>query len=265
MISQKDISEDQELFTAYLGSVKDANDPDQGKSFYTFGAIDQDVVKSSGQEIHYVPVDNKEGFWMFNSGTATVNGQDIDLAGNRAMADTGTTLAMVSDKLCDAIYSQIKGAKLDEQQGLYLFPADIPTDQLPQVTIEVDGKQFNIEKEHLAFAAGDESGQWIFGGIQPRGNLDFDILGDVFLQGVYAVSTVSPVVCCLLNVVDLRCWKAALRSGATYGSHSCWTKHCRPEDQRHDEDGYCQGGAAAEVRDSLQLSKQTVGATHYHY
>jgi hypothetical protein len=189
MIAQKDIPEDQELFTAYLGSVKDANDPDQGKSFYTFGAIDEDAVKASGEEIHYVPVDNTEGFWMFQSGTATVNGKQIDLAGNRAMADTGTTLAMVSDELCEAIYSQIEGSKLDEQQGLYMFPASIPTDQLPRVTVEVDGMQISIEQEHLAFAAGDESGQWIFGGIQPRGNLPFDILGDVFLNGVYAVSS----------------------------------------------------------------------------
>jgi hypothetical protein len=195
MIAQKDIPEDQELFTAYLGSVKDVNDPDQGKSFYTFGAIDQDVVKASGEEIHYAPVDNTEGFWMFKSGSATINGQTLDLPGNRAMADTGTTLAMVSDELCEAIYSQIEGAKLDPQQGLYMFPASIPTDQLPKVTVEVDGKQCSIEQEHLAFAAGDESGQWIFGGVQSRANLPFDILGDVFLNGVYAVSSQYLRVC----------------------------------------------------------------------
>lgn len=41
MITQNDISADMELFTAYLGSWRDAAEPDQGKSFYTFGYIDQ--------------------------------------------------------------------------------------------------------------------------------------------------------------------------------------------------------------------------------
>lgn len=41
MIAQNDISADMELFTAYLGSWRDVGEPDQGKSFYTFGYIDQ--------------------------------------------------------------------------------------------------------------------------------------------------------------------------------------------------------------------------------
>ena len=41
MIAQDDIPSTQELFTAYLGSWRDANDPDKGQSFYTFGYIDQ--------------------------------------------------------------------------------------------------------------------------------------------------------------------------------------------------------------------------------
>ena len=41
MIAQSDIPTDAELFTAYLGSWRDTAEPDQGKSFYTFGYIDQ--------------------------------------------------------------------------------------------------------------------------------------------------------------------------------------------------------------------------------
>jgi hypothetical protein len=39
MISQQDIPQTAELFTANLGSWRDANDPDKGESFYTFGYI----------------------------------------------------------------------------------------------------------------------------------------------------------------------------------------------------------------------------------
>jgi hypothetical protein len=39
MILQSAIPSSAELFTAYLGSYKDKNDPDKGQSFYTFGFI----------------------------------------------------------------------------------------------------------------------------------------------------------------------------------------------------------------------------------
>lgn len=41
MIAQTSIPSESELFTCYLGSVKDLADPDGGKSWYTFGFIDQ--------------------------------------------------------------------------------------------------------------------------------------------------------------------------------------------------------------------------------
>ena len=188
MIAQQDITSDKELWTCYLGSVKDTEDPDKGESFFTFGSIDNAAVKASGQDIAYTPVDSSMGFWMFDSVTASVNGKAVDLPGNKAIADTGTTLCMVSSELCEAIYSQIDGAKLDDSQGGYVFPASTSLDDLPQVTVAVGGNMYNIEKEHLAFAPTDDSGEMVFGGIQPRGDINFDIFGDAFLMGVYAVN-----------------------------------------------------------------------------
>ncbi|ETN41557.1 uncharacterized protein HMPREF1541_03493 [Cyphellophora europaea CBS 101466] len=192
MIAQQDISKDQSLFTCYLGSWKDANDPDKGESFYTFGGIDQDAVKASGQEIHYTKIDKSQGFWQYPSTSAFVNGKEISMPGNTAMADTGTTLWMASDELCEAIYGQIEGAKMDRKQGGYVFPKTIPTKDLPDVTVDIGGKQFTIEKEHLGFADVDETGDMVFGGIQPRGDqLPFDIMGDTFLMCVYAIFDVG--------------------------------------------------------------------------
>ena len=48
---------------------------------------------------------------------------------------------------------------------------------------------FQIQKEDLAFAPADEA-NW-YGGVQSRGTMTFDILGDVFLKSVYAVSDAS--------------------------------------------------------------------------
>lgn len=186
MIAQANIPKSAELFTAYLGSWRDAEDEDKGESFYTFGYIDEDTVKKSGEEIYWTPIDNSQGFWMFDSPDATVNGKAIQQRGNTAIADTGTTLALVSDEMCRAIYDAIPGSSYDYSNQGYVYPADTTEEQLPTVTLAVGGKQFAIQKEDLGFA--DTRNGMIYGGIQSRGTMPFDILGDTFLKGVYAVS-----------------------------------------------------------------------------
>ncbi|KAA8569212.1 hypothetical protein MFRU_004g00610 [Monilinia fructicola] len=183
MISQKDIPSNAELFTANLGSWRDAEDPDKGASFYTFGYIDNTIVGT--QEIYYTPVDNSQGFWMFDSASATVNGKTIAQSGNKAIADTGTTLALVSDETCQAIYDAIPGSTYDNEQQGYTFPSSTTADQLPVVTFAVGGKQFAVQKEDLGFA--DAGNGMVYGGIQSRGSMTFDILGDTFLKGIYAI------------------------------------------------------------------------------
>lgn len=183
MISQDDIPKNSELFTVNLGSVKDANDPDKGESFYTFGYIDQTAL--SGQTPFYTPIDNSQGFWMFDSTSAVVAGKTIQRSGNQAIADTGTTLALIDDSTCQAIYDAIPGGKYDSTQQGYVFPASTTADQLPVVSFDVGGRQFPVQKEDLGFA--DAGNGMVYGGIQSRGSNSFDILGDVFLKSVYAV------------------------------------------------------------------------------
>lgn len=190
MIIQKDIPQSAALWTVYLGSVKDVNDPDHGQSFYTFGSIDQSVVQASpDKQISWTPIDNSAGFWMFSSESATINGKTLNLTGNRAIADTGTTLMMVSDQFCQALYSQVPGARFDQQNGGWVMP-DGPDaiSSRPNVTVAVGNKQITIEKEQLGWAPLNDGSGMVFGGIQSRGNMDFDIFGDTFLICCYAVS-----------------------------------------------------------------------------
>lgn len=186
MSKEAKIPKASELFTAKLGSWRDGNEPDKGESFYTFGYIDQETIKASGQEIFWTPVDNSQGFWMFNSTSATVNGQIINQGRNTAIADTGTTLALVADATCEAIYNSIPGSKYDQNQQGYVFPSNTPENKLPIVTFAVGDAQFTIQKEDLGFA--DAGNGMVYGGIQSRGSMTFDILGDTFLKGIYAVS-----------------------------------------------------------------------------
>ena len=186
MIAQSDIPKNMELFTAHLGSWRNA-DSTEGESFYTFGYIDQDVLKASNvTEPYYTAVDKSQGFWMFNSATASVNGKSVARSGNTAIADTGTTLALVDDATCKAIYDAIPGSSYDSQQQGYVFPASTKPADLPVVKFAVGEQEFAVPKEALAFASAGTG--TVYGGIQSRGDMTFDILGDTFLKGIYAVS-----------------------------------------------------------------------------
>ncbi|EXJ60364.1 hypothetical protein A1O7_04516 [Cladophialophora yegresii CBS 114405] len=186
MVAQKGIPGNQALFTCYLGSYKDVGDPDQGMSFFTFGQIDQDVVKATGKQISYTPVNNTKGFWQIDSEFITVNGNKTVLADNTAIVDTGTTLVVLEDKLVAEIYSTIPGARYDAQEGGWVFPASTPADKMPTVVLAVGQTEIIIEKEHLGFTPVKKTGM-IYGGIQGRGNSKYNIFGDTFLKCVYAV------------------------------------------------------------------------------
>lgn len=183
MIRQADIPKEAELFTSAFYSWRDVGPP---KSFYTFGYIDQELVKKSGEEIHWVDIDNSDGFWAFASESVSINGKSIDTDSKQAIADTGTTLTLMSDEVVDALYQQIPGATYDWSNQGYIFPINTKPAALPIFKVAVGGKEFLIQKEDLAFAPTDDGENW-YGGIQSRGSLPFSIYGDTFLKSVYAI------------------------------------------------------------------------------
>lgn len=183
MMSQGDIPQSSQLFTSAFYSERDENSPE---SFYTFGYIDTDLVSKSGQEISWTNIDSSQGFWQFPSTSASVNGKPIKLSNNTAIADTGTTLALVSDEVCEALYKAIPGATYDSTQQGYVFPTSVKAEDMPEFKVAIGDKEFLIQAEDLAFAPAG-NGNW-YGGVQSRGDMSFDILGDTFLKSVYAVS-----------------------------------------------------------------------------
>lgn len=110
MTTQPDISKDAELSTSCFYSPRNQHTG----SFYTFGWIDEDLVRPSGEEISWVNIDSPDGFWMFPSESVTINNRTISVPNNKAIADTGTTLTLVSDEGCDALYHHIPGATYSE-------------------------------------------------------------------------------------------------------------------------------------------------------
>ena len=224
MISQSDIPKSAQLFTAKLGSWRDTDEPDKGESFYTFGYVDQDTVKAAEADLHYTPIDKSQGFWLFDSASATVNGKSISRAGNQAIADTGTTLALVDDETCQAIYGAIEGAVYDDESQGWIYPSNTTADKLPVITFAVGDKQFVVQKEDLGFA--EAKSGYVYGGIQSRGSMTMDILGDTFLKAIYAVSNTLHV--SNNHSPELRLLMSAHRSSmsAIFGLARCSERSC---------------------------------------
>ncbi|KAK5073180.1 hypothetical protein LTR64_000412 [Lithohypha guttulata] len=191
MIAQGSLPTDAQMWSCYLGSVKDINDPDHGNSWYLFGPYDKSVVEASGQEIAWTLIDNTQGFWMFDSDAATINGQTLELPEGKAMADTGTTLMLCDDKFCQALYDAVDGARFDPQVGGWILPSD-NIDKRPELKVKVGAdKYITIEKEQLSWAELEDGSGMSFGSIQSNGNAPFAIFGDTFLQCCYAIFDVG--------------------------------------------------------------------------
>jgi len=176
----------QQLFTAYLGSWRDAAEADKGQSFYTFGYIDKDILATSGASApHYTDVDSSKGFWQIPSTSATINGTAITRSNNTSIMDTGTTLCLVDDALVEAIYKAIPHSTYDPNSQGFVFPTSTPLDHLPDVTLAIGDASVVFQKEDLGFA--DAGNGMVFGSIQSRGSMDVDIYGDAVLKAMYAI------------------------------------------------------------------------------
>ncbi|CAK7204542.1 hypothetical protein SEUCBS139899_007300 [Sporothrix eucalyptigena] len=178
LIANQTLPEGNQFFTACFYSTRDA-----GKdSFYTFGYIDGAF---KDRPIAWADVDNSSGFWEFPSTSITIGGQKTAFSGNTAIADTGTTLCLMSDNACKLLYSAIPGAKYDESAQGWVIPTHVTPDQIPEIKLAVGDNDFVLQAEDLVYGDAD-NGFW-YGGVQSRGSLTMDIFGDVFLKSIYAI------------------------------------------------------------------------------
>ncbi|KAK0641838.1 aspartic peptidase domain-containing protein [Cercophora newfieldiana] len=148
---------------------------------YEFGRIDNSKFVG---EMAWIPVNTTNGFWQFSTSGFAV-GDEPTLTGlpaSQAIADTGTTLMIVSKEVSDAYYSQISGARNDDDIGGVTIPCDA---SLPDLFVDVGGVYVaRIKGEDINFA--QVTDDTCFGGIQPSTSPeDLQIWGDVFFKSQF--------------------------------------------------------------------------------
>ncbi|EZF69551.1 hypothetical protein H105_08002 [Trichophyton soudanense CBS 452.61] len=160
---------------------------------YDFGYIDDS--KHTG-EIAYTNVDNSQGWWGFTAESYSIGGgsnsthsfhgaQHHGARGSSidGIADTGTTLMLLSDDVVQEYYGKVQGAKMDQQQGGWVFPCDA---KLPDFTLSISGYNAVVPGKFMNYQA---VGSMCFGGVQSVGSTGGvpNIFGDVFLKSQFVV------------------------------------------------------------------------------
>jgi hypothetical protein len=169
---------DAPLFAAYL--------PFQADGSYDFGATDDS--KYTG-DISYADVDSSGGFWEFDSTSYKVGSKTYSAAGQTGIADTGTTLILMSDTQVEKYYAAVDGAKLDDTQGGYVFPCDA---DLPTLSFRLGSTDYaDIPAKYLNFGEVDSTGTSCFGSLQSVGSGTQNIYGDVFFNAYYGIFDAS--------------------------------------------------------------------------
>lgn len=90
---------------------------------YEFGRIDPSKFQGS---LIFTPVDSSRGFWEIQSSSFAIGDGEIqsNIKASPAIADTGTSLMLVDDEVAEAYWSQVAGARFDQDQQAFIFPCD---------------------------------------------------------------------------------------------------------------------------------------------
>ncbi|KAJ8591472.1 acid protease [Rhizopogon salebrosus TDB-379] len=132
----------------------------------------------------YTPV-TQQGYWQIAGDAIGIDGMEIINAFS-AVVDTGTSLILGDTSYVSQLYQAINATEIGG--GVYTLPCN----DMPNVTITIGGKSFELSAETFNFGTYGLSGNTCFGGIAGSEGLgDLWILGDVFLRNVYSVFDVG--------------------------------------------------------------------------
>lgn len=161
---------------------------DRDNCFFSFGFVDE--ATRNGRDIHFVDIDDRGGFWNFNSRYARIGNKLYRRVAGTAIADTGSSIILTHPHLVWKIYNQIEGAMYDSRQPGWVYPRDAV---VPEIAFSVgDDESCMIYIDRNSMRHSELGNGFIFGAVQENpgydaGGLQFDIFGTPFFRQVYAV------------------------------------------------------------------------------
>jgi len=163
--------------------------PGEGPGFFTFGSIELEQAVEGNQSITFVDVLPSDPwavpFWTIAVEEYVINGKRIKSKENRTFVDSGTPHIAIDDDALALIYEPI-GGFFDNDNQVWLFPANVSLADIPTVTFPIAGINVTIDPRDMWLNDRDFPG-FVVGGFQRNGDLGLYVFGDVWLRNVYAV------------------------------------------------------------------------------
>lgn len=140
LVAQQKIS--RKMFGLYL-SPKSV-----GNAEMTIGGTDK--ARYSGN-ITYIPVDSSSGAWSIRFKSVSVNGRMTDIAGQRAIADSGTSNMIAPRANVEKMYALISPKiKLIDRGGAYGLPCSEIAGINATITLAIGDGMFTIPSQELS-------------------------------------------------------------------------------------------------------------------
>ncbi|KAE8147605.1 aspartic peptidase domain-containing protein [Aspergillus avenaceus] len=159
-----------------------------GVGEYEFGLLDHSKYEG---DIANVTVDSSNGFWQFKSEYYAVGDGSVKNITETptSIADTGTSLMLLSQEVVDAYYAEVQHAVYASSASGYIFPCNA---SLPSLSIAVGPRHLATVPGHLINFSEvgvnkTTGGKVCYGGVQTNHGSSMQILGDVFLKAFFAV------------------------------------------------------------------------------
>ncbi|KAI9012060.1 rhizopuspepsin 1 precursor [Phycomyces nitens] len=157
------------IFGVYLGKASTT-----AVGEYVFGGYNSAHV---GGTLTTVPIDNSDGFWKISVDDATIGSSST--GSFDAIIDTGTTLLVLTQSVADSI-ANTYGAT-DNGDGTYNIDCD--TSNFDPLEFSINGATFSVPPEDIVFEKDGSTCIASFG----YADMDFGILGDVFIKNNYVI------------------------------------------------------------------------------
>lgn len=155
-----------------------------GDSEMVIGGTNTDLYHSD--TLTYVAVTDR-GYWQVEMDAISRLGQEvIESQAVTAIIDTGTTFVITSYSIAQSYYANISGATAHTEGAdtYWTIPCDtinstVPTFTFGRRAFKVSAQTYNLGPDVLSSDC--------LAGIAASSEMDFTIIGDVFLQNVYSV------------------------------------------------------------------------------